>query len=206
MTCESKYQTIVKMAGEDFFETTKHSALAAKAIEYDYLNDKGKHELEIILTLLFKERHIKHSPMMISVASLLIIFMKPSEVYFVLSELINSSTEIQKNQEQAHLIRWHLTFDKNSYFKLLTTFVRSYLKTTVRGKRSLLKHMNKMGFDFNLFVDLCFKSIITHFVPLPIALNILMIYLVEGVKIIFRFTYALLKIHKNFIKKCTDAD
>lgn len=29
-----------------------------------------------------------------------------------------------------------------------------------------------------------------------------MMYLVEGVKIIFRFTYAILKVNKSFIKKC----
>lgn len=29
-----------------------------------------------------------------------------------------------------------------------------------------------------------------------------MMYLVEGVKILFRYTYALLKVHKHYIKKC----
>lgn len=63
--------------------------------------------------------------------------------------------------------------------------------------------MNKIGFDFNKFVDASFKSLGSHFVPLPIALDILMVYLVEGVKVIFRYTYAIMKFHKNFIKKCT---
>jgi len=91
LTCESRYSTIVKMAGEDFLEHTKKSKLAAKAVEYTYLNEKGQHDLEIILALLFKERHIKHSPMMVTVASLLLIFLKPSEVYHVLAEMITSS-------------------------------------------------------------------------------------------------------------------
>ncbi len=97
LTCESRYNTIVKMAGEDFIEHTKTTQLASKNLEYSYLNEKGHHELEIILSLLFKERHIKHSPMMITVASLLLIFMKPSEVYHVLSELISSSQEMFKS-------------------------------------------------------------------------------------------------------------
>jgi hypothetical protein len=87
------------MAGEEFLEHTKNVKMASKNLEYGYLNEKGMHELEIILALLFKEKHIKHSPMMVSVASLLLIFMKPSEVYHVLLELINSSMEMFKSEE-----------------------------------------------------------------------------------------------------------
>ena len=158
----------------------------------------------MILSLIFKENHIKHSPMMVTVASLLLIFMKPSEVYHVLLELLSSSNEICKVPEKEALIRWHFTTDKGQYFKLLSTFVRSYLKTTLRGKRSILVHMNKIGFDFNKFVDTSFKSLCSHFVPLPIAIDILMAFLVEGVKVIFRYTYATMKSHKDFIKNCQD--
>jgi hypothetical protein len=66
--------------------------------------------------------------------------------------------------------------------------------------------MNKIGFDFNKFVNVSFASLCSHFVPLPVALDILMVYLVEGVKIIFRYTYGVMKCHKHFIKKCTDPD
>jgi hypothetical protein len=83
---------------------------------------------------------------------------------------------------------------------VLSTFVKSYLTTTLRGKRSVLLHMNKIGFDFNRFVDICFKSTITNFVPLPVALDILMMFLIEGVKILFRYTYAVMKCNKAFIK------
>lgn len=130
--------------------------------------------------------------------------MKPSEVYHVLQELVGQSEQMLKSPEQQALIRWHFTLDKQQYFKLLSTFVKSYLTTTIRGKRSVLLHMNKIGFDFNRYVDICFKSTITYFVSLPIGLDILMMYLVEGVKILFRYTYAVMKVHKAFIKGCKD--
>jgi hypothetical protein len=133
------------------------------------------------------------------------IFMRPSEVYHVLQELFTSSNEAFKNEGDKKLIRWHFTFEKHQYFKLLNTFVKSYIRTTVRGKRSLLKHMTKIGFDFTKYVDFCFKSLLTYFLTLPIALDILMMFLNEGVKILFRFTYAIMKCHKHFIKKCTSA-
>lgn len=100
------------MAGDDFIEHTKAAKMAGKTLEYSCLNEKGLQELEIILSLLFKERHIKHSPMMISVASLLLIFMKPSEAYHVMSTLVESSYEMFKSVEQQALIRWHFTLEK----------------------------------------------------------------------------------------------
>ena len=100
LTCESKYQTILREAGDDFIEYTKKAELASKALEYGFLNEKGKHDLEIILSLLFKHRGIKHSPMLIPVGSLLLIFMKPSEVYFVLSHLVDTSEESFKSKEK----------------------------------------------------------------------------------------------------------
>lgn len=64
-TCETKYQTIIKMQSEEFLTHTKKACLASKSLEYHCLNDEGIHHLEIIMTLLFKERNINHSPMMI---------------------------------------------------------------------------------------------------------------------------------------------
>ena len=79
------------MAGEDFLEHTQKAQLAAKQLEYNHLNANGKKELEILLALLFKEKHIKHSPMMANVASLLMIFLRPAEVSHVLSKMVESS-------------------------------------------------------------------------------------------------------------------
>ena len=91
MACETRYKTILKLAGEDFVTHTKKAQLATKSLEYSFLNEEGTHQLEIMLALLFKERQIKHSPMMVQVASLLLIFLKPSEVYHVLIALVNTS-------------------------------------------------------------------------------------------------------------------
>lgn len=75
----------------------------------------------------------------------------------------------------------------------------------MRGKRSVLLHLNAINFDFNRYVDVAFKTMTQHFVPLAVALDILMMYLIEGNKIMFRYTYAILKVNKNYIKKATNA-
>lgn len=66
--------------------------------------------------------------------------------------------------------------------------------------------MNKINFDFNNYVDISFKTMLSRFVPLPIAIDIFMMYLVEGVKILFRYSYAVLKLHKHHVKKCANAN
>lgn len=88
VACEAKFSTIMKMQSEDFLEHTKKAQLASKMLEYHCLNANGLHQLEIILALLFKERNVKHSPVLVQVASLLLLFMKPAEVYQVVAELI----------------------------------------------------------------------------------------------------------------------
>ena len=99
MTCETRYETFVKLAGPEFIESTQKAQMSLKHIQYPCLSQDGHNHLEVVLALLFKERHIKHSPMMVSIASLLIIFMTPAEVYHVLVELYNSSTEAFKSVE-----------------------------------------------------------------------------------------------------------
>jgi hypothetical protein len=75
------------------------------------------------------------------------------------------------------------------------------------GKRSILEHFQKIGFDFNKLVDKSFKSLGFYFLPLPAGIEIMMCFLSEGVKLIYRFTYAILKFHKDFIKtNCLDPD
>lgn len=189
------------MHGDEFLEHARRNQIASRSLQYTYLNAHGQEELEIVLALIFKEKQIKHSPLMVTVASLLLVFMKPSEVYHILQSLCQSSHDALMNPDQRDHIRWHLTLEKSQYFRLLSIFIKSYLKTTLRGKRSVLIHMNKIGFDFTKYVDVAFKSLLTSFVSLPIAIDILFMYLVEGVKILFRFTYAVMKCNKAFIKK-----
>lgn len=138
--------------------------------------------------------------MIVQLTSMLLIYLTPAETYHVLKALINSSLQAFQSYEDKMLMRWHFTFEKNEYFKMLTTFIKSYLSTTLRKKRSILSHLNKIGFDFSLYVDKAFKSIMAYFVPINVGVDIMMMFLTEGVKIIFRYTYAIMKLQKEFVK------
>lgn len=79
--------------------------------------------------------------------------------------------------------------------------------TTLRKKRSLATHMSQIRFELRNYSSAAFDTIGARFMPLYIAIDVMLMYLVEGVKIIFRYAYAILKTHKDFIKKnCTDPE
>lgn len=44
----------------------------------------------------------------------------------------------------------------------------------------------------------------TDFLPLSSLIDVMMIFLVEGIKGLFRFTYAISKLNKDFIKTLDD--
>lgn len=58
----------------------------------------------------------------------------------------------------------------------------------------------KLKVNFDDLVKECFDQFFMDYVTPDVALDILMVFLREGVKTVFRFTYATLKLHKNFIK------
>jgi len=67
--------------------------------------------------------------------------------------------------------------------------------------------MKGVGFELRDYARVAFDSLTGEFLPLYIASEFLMMYLVEGVKIVFRYAYAVLKVHKQFIKTvCMDKE
>jgi hypothetical protein len=73
----------------------------------------------MILCILFKQHGIKHSPIIASFASLLLIFMRPSEVYYTLIKMTEFSEEALKSEETMQNLCWYFTFDKIQYLKSL---------------------------------------------------------------------------------------
>ncbi len=88
--------------------------------------------------MLFASKGIKNSPYLVSAANVLLVFLKPGEVYFVLDHLIKKSDELQKNKTDLSKIKWHFTTEKTHYSKMLSTFITSYMETTYYKKRSIL--------------------------------------------------------------------
>ena len=137
--------------------------------------------------------------MLPNLVSLLLIFLKPAEVYCVIDKLVLSSKEKIKNGQEDGL-RWHVTLSQEAYNKSITCYIDSYLYITWRKKRSVIVHCRDIGFDYTQFVDSCFRHFLTDYLSLGNLLNFMMVYLVEGQKAMYRFTYAITKAHKEKLK------
>ena len=150
-----------------------------------------------------KKTNLKTCFFLPNLVSLLMIFLKPCEVYCIIDNLSTSSrTKITNGKEDS--LRWHMTLSQESYNKSLITYVHSYLQSTYRKKRSVVKHCHSIGFDYTQYVDSCFRHFLCDYLSLGNLLDFAMIFLVEGQKAIYRFTYAVTKVHKHHLKTLND--
>lgn len=72
------------------------------------------------------------------------------------------------------------------------------------GERSLLKFCREVNFDFTRMVDAGFRNFMTNYFDFDNLSDFSMVFLSEGQKSLFRFQYAILKIHKDFLKSGTE--
>ena len=150
-----------------------------------------------------KKINLKTCFLLTNLVSILLIFLKPCEVYTIIDKLNQTSkTKVSSGQEDG--LRWHLTLSQEAYNKSIITYVDSYLRTTYRKKRSIIKHCREISIDYTRYVDGCFRHFLCDYLSLGNLLDFTMIFLVEGQKAIYRFTYAITKIHKDWIKTQTD--
>lgn len=101
-------------------------------------------------------------------------------------------------------MRWYFSFTKQDYFKLIGAFVMSYIDTTKFKKRSVLIRLQKIGFDINELLDEMFRYVFCTFLKADHMIDIFTLFYIEGVKILFRFAYASMKVHKPVIKGVDD--
>ena len=59
-------------------------------------------------------------------------------------------------------------------------------------------------FDFTKLVDSGFRNLMTNYLDLGNMTDLVMVFLSEGQKSLFRYQYAILKLHKDFIKAGKD--
>jgi hypothetical protein len=142
-----------------------------------------------------KKMDIGSAYSLVQVTALLLIFMRPSEAFYIVDQLVKRSWQTFKSLNQDEL-RWFVAPDRSSYNKLLTTYVNinltAYGKIRIR-KRRMIKHLGQIGFDMTILADSFLKNFGMDFLGLEHLTDQLMVYLCEGVKSQFRFIYGLLK-------------
>jgi hypothetical protein len=80
----------------------------------------------------------------------------------------------------------------------------AYLQGVKFGERSIIVYCRENEFDFTKLIDTGFRSLMTNYLSLDNMTDLVMVFLSEGQKSLFRYNYAILKLHKNFIKSGKD--
>ena len=177
----------------------------SKPFLYDHcLNETGVKNLETVVHLIYKEKFIEYSPVLINTIAILLIYLPVAETFWVVQKMMAHSATLIGDPKTKKLMRWYFSFTKTDYFHTLSAFIMSYIDTTKFKKRSILIHLQSIGYDLNELLDEMFKYFFTSFLKMDYVIDIFTFYYLEGIKVLFRFAYASLKVHKERIKAVTD--
>ena len=171
-----------------------------KALNYDYLTNYGKKELEFIMMYMHQKLEVQRVQFLGHLANILIIFMPPCEVFYVLRKLVHGSAAIKRKGEQGRLT-WHVPLDADDQSTLISSFMDLYLNLTEsqKGERDIVHKCYSINMNFDLLVHYMFNSLLTDIMPLDIAIPIAINFLFEGVKVLFRYTIAAFALNRDFI-------
>jgi hypothetical protein len=154
--------------------------------------------------LINKEKFIEYSPILINSIALLLLYLPVEETFCVSQNMLKTSAKLLSDPKTKKLMRWYFSFTKQDYFKMIGAFIVSYIDTTKFKKRSILMKLQKIGYDINMLLDELFKYMFTSFLKVDYVIDIFTFYILEGNKVLFRFVYAIMKVHKPVIKGVDD--
>mmetsp|Transcript_44325 Transcript_44325/g.60122 ORF Transcript_44325/g.60122 Transcript_44325/m.60122 type:complete len:87 (+) Transcript_44325:644-904(+) len=82
---------------------------------------------------------------------------------------------------------------------LLANFMITYVKKTAKTDKKVLNHFQKIDFDPTRIIDETYRTLLSSLLPLDNTIEIVYMFIMEGNKLLYRFTYALLRLNRKFI-------
>ena len=202
--CKVTYEAALKDVNQEELEIIQEDRPSLPFVSNNCLNELGLKNLEAVVHLIYKQKFIEYSPVLINTIAILLIYLPVEETFCVVQEMIETSAKLLGNPKTKKLMRWYFSFTKTDYYHTLSAFIMSYIGTTKFKKRSILIHLQSIGYDLNELLDEMFKFFFSSFLKIDYVIDIFTFYYLEGIKVLFRFAYASLKFHKEKIKKFTD--
>jgi hypothetical protein len=153
-------------------------------IKKNYLIEDGKAAMRRILIAIHrKHSNIVFAPHIPAVVSMLLLYLQEFETYFVMDKLIINSEEMKEDR----LIRWHLTLSESSNVRMVSAIFHVAKRLSPKLERyfdknseAMLKEIGKM-----------FNSLFIGYFKLPELVRILICYMSEGIKVLFRVILAI---------------
>jgi len=138
------------------------------------VGEKVKQFLHVIWV---QNRQITFSPLIPTVASILLLYMEPPLAYLSLQAMINKSLQDS----------WYLPLNHEQFLASVQAF-----RDLVESKcSSVLKHAERIGVNIAQIGLALFPVFFLPFMPLPTALTMFDSYVIEGRKVLVRFALSL---------------
>jgi hypothetical protein len=209
-SCHFDYLAAKKDAGVGFMEYTEQINIELASIHYDFLTDFGKKELTFMLAYIHQMMEAKRVSNLGPLASILMIYISPEEVFKILKLLVERSDKIKMRDNLMHLrnkLGWHVATDEDDHAQLISTFIDSYISLKKNGnRRQVLVKFYELQYNFDFFVHQMMNSLLTVVIPIDFAIPVIFNYLIEGQKGIFKSMYGLIKSNKQFIVSLNSKD
>jgi len=153
-----------------------------------YLNEEGITHLKTILWLISDlVPEIEYCPLLTKIASILLIFLEKEEVYEAMRTLI----EMNYKPSEISKLRWHFRYTINENDKLYDS-IRTFLENESANMKNLFIFFKERGLEPNLLIkDFC-DCLFLNYLNFYGILRFICIFIYEGAKSFYRFTYGLL--------------
>ena len=185
----NKLKTVLK--GRTFAEVeaivpTFSTKTFEETLPFHYLNEKGISALKEIAWLLNDViPKIEYCPTLLSLGSLLLLFLSKEETYEVLRMMI----ELDQTDTDLNKLRWHFRYTIIDNIQM-----DSNIKTCIYELSSnpqQFKNFEKMGLPLTSIIRDIVKKFFLDYVNFAGIMRILPFFLLEGVKGIYRIIYAI---------------
>ena len=153
-----------------------------------YLNEEGITHLKTIMWLISDlVPEIEYCPLLTKITSILLIFLEKEEAYEAMRTLI----EMNYKPSEISKLRWHFRFTINENDKLYDS-IRAFLENESANMKNLFTFFKERGLDPNLLIkDFC-DGLFLNYLNFYGILRFICIFIYEGAKSLYRFTYGLL--------------
>lgn len=192
--CYYEFQAIKKAAGEDFVKLTSEMSIVSSELHYSFLTPFGIQQLDFILMYMHQNMGVKRIQFLGHLANLLLIFMSPAEVFYILKLLVQNSVKIKSDRDPTlkSRLRWHVPTDAEDHAQLIATFIDIYLDLDATLQHGIIQKCLEIDMNFDLIIHSMLNSLMTSVMPLDVAVNLCFVFLNEGQKVLFRFMLATL--------------
>jgi hypothetical protein len=204
---KQKYLTIFKSFDTtqlgDYIPSLNIFNTFSESLRIHFLNEIGvisTIETMWIIDNIFPQ--INFCPLIIKIISLVLLFCDQIETYHIIKAII----EINLEYKDLFKLRWHFRFSLNENNKIISSIIESLNEISKKSAKTLFTHFEKINFPVNKLIEDMVFGFFLDYLNFEGIIRLFPLFLVEGVKSLYRLTYAILKELKDKILLISSPD